>query len=111
MLFYNTLISAAFAVSQLAQESTASCYRPDGSPVGTDYQPCNKDQQSMCCATNRYNLHKNVCRPDNLCYDLTTGQIWRELCTDPTWKDPACLRLSTSSLGWYPLDIEPMVFS
>jgi len=82
----------------LPQGSGALCYRPDGSSVGTDYQPCNSGGNSMCCATNRVGAHANTCRPDGLCYDLTSQYIWRESCTDPTWRDPACLQLCTTGL-------------
>ena len=79
--------------SSTTSAPTSGCYRPGGSSVGTDYQPCNSGGASMCCATNRVGVDKNTCRPDNLCYDLTTQLIWRESCTDVTWKDPACLEL------------------
>ncbi|KAL9033007.1 MAG: hypothetical protein Q9214_007716 [Letrouitia sp. 1 TL-2023] len=42
----------------------------------------------MCCQNTTY----EVCRPDGLC-DGSDNQIWRESCTDPTWKSPRCIKL------------------
>jgi hypothetical protein len=53
----------------------------------------------MCCATNRPNtVYQNKCRPDDLCVEGQTENLWRESCTDPTWKDPACLPLCISGI-------------
>ncbi|KAI4161940.1 MAG: hypothetical protein LQ342_004388 [Letrouitia transgressa] len=42
----------------------------------------------MCCQNTTY----EVCRPDGLC-DGSDNQIWRESCTDPTWRSPRCIKL------------------
>ena len=47
----------------------------------------------MCCALGRPVYHVNACLANGLCEDVTTGWIWRESCTDPTWEDPRCLKL------------------
>ena len=77
------------------------CYNPDGSLAQNNYQPCN-GHTGMCCGTNRGN-DVNKCRPDGLCDQVDDGAIWRESCTDPTWKDPSCLQLCNSGTGKNPL--------
>ena len=72
---------------------SAQCYNPDGSQASSQYQPCNPDRPSMCCALNRTSAVVNSCRSDNLCADADNNSLWRESCTDPTWKDPACIQL------------------
>lgn len=47
----------------------------------------------MCCALGRPVYHINKCLGNGLCEDVSTGWIWRESCTDPTWTDPRCLKL------------------
>jgi hypothetical protein len=82
-----------------------TCYMPNGTANTPDYQPCHTGRVSMCCATNRNNSYTNICRSDDLCIETGTTEfpgsnhIWREGCTDPTWKDPACLKLCVSGLG------------
>ena len=75
------------------------CYHPDGSAAPVAYQPCNTAaNNSMCCATNRSSF-VNECRPDGLCKQLDQGYIWRESCTDPTWKAKECLHLCDTGTG------------
>jgi hypothetical protein len=98
----NSFSLALLAIQLTAPRAchAAQCYRPDGSTTDTDYQPCYQSAgHSMCCATNRTNAYVNKCRPDNLCWQVDGGVIWRESCTDPTWKDPACLQLCTEGFG------------
>lgn len=79
----------------------AACYKPNGIDVNEqlnldDYQPCDGgDDESMCCALNR--LYPDKCRSDGLCsgYRYPDIAIWRDSCTDPTWKSPKCLKLCT----------------
>lgn len=102
-LTHNTITSIMllFILGLLATSAMAqTCYNPDGTANGADYQPCNSGKVSMCCATNRANrTDLNICRSDGLCLESGTSTypgkniIWREGCTDPTWKDPACLQL------------------
>jgi hypothetical protein len=79
--------------------TAAICYHPDGTSAESRYAPCNSGKVSMCCATNEDIDVKNICRPDGLCAEGTTNFIWRESCSDPTWKDPNCLQLCTSGIG------------
>jgi hypothetical protein len=79
--------------------TAAVCYHPDGTSAASQYVPCNSGKVSMCCATNEDTDNKNTCRPDGLCAEATTNYIWRESCSDPTWKDPNCLQLCTSGIG------------
>jgi hypothetical protein len=74
--------------------NATACFNPDGTEVlRDDYQPCKTGQHSMCCAINRLTPNVNVCRPDGLCIQNDTGTVYREFCSDPTWKDPACVPL------------------
>ncbi len=60
------------------------------------YAPCDQEANvSMCCRTN--NGGSDVCLPSGLCRN---GNIyWRESCTDPTWTDPACIKLFLNDTG------------
>lgn len=72
----------------------STCYWPDGQAnPNLSYLPCNDGAVSMCCATNRTIPTVNSCRPDGTCLEESTQTVWRESCTDPTWKDPKCLKL------------------
>ena len=58
------------------------------------YRPCDSGSEfSMCCAT------FDQCRPDGLCFSGWDGNIWRDGCTDPTWKSPNCVKLCDTGLG------------
>lgn len=80
-----------------------TCYVPNGSDRNAGlsqevYQPCDAgDQHSMCCALNRSQADR--CRNDGLCLSAYGGIIWRESCTDPTWKSPSCIKLCDSGIG------------
>jgi len=90
LLFFGLAITSAATL-------TPTCYMPNGTAVTTDpccdgaYSPCNGT--GMCCALGRPVLHINSCLGNGLCEDVSTGWIWRESCTDPTWQDPRCLKL------------------
>ncbi|KAG7005759.1 hypothetical protein G7Y79_00018g045660 [Physcia stellaris] len=93
--------------SYVIPRSSAACYFPNGTAKdnGTD-RPCNASPgvQSMCC-----NLRN--CRSDGLCIPYDNGHLWRGPCTDPTWKDPACLQLCVEGLSpdgsrWADLDAQ-----
>ncbi|KAI4090918.1 MAG: hypothetical protein LQ344_004446 [Seirophora lacunosa] len=78
----------------------ANCYRPDGELV-TDpsYVPCDRaaaDTGSMCCALNR-SSYPDQCLSNGLCGG--GGNLFRDSCTDPTWKSPMCLQLCTTGFG------------
>ncbi|KAF2673290.1 hypothetical protein BT63DRAFT_421454 [Microthyrium microscopicum] len=93
------LIAIAFASECIAVDR---CYHPDGSSANTDYQPCHQGRVSMCCAIGRAvsDPAYNKCRPDDLCMEKgrAIGNVYRESCTDPTWKDPHCLQLCSSGI-------------
>ncbi|KAI2639045.1 hypothetical protein GGS26DRAFT_371534 [Hypomontagnella submonticulosa] len=79
--------------------AAATCYRPDGSAVDDTYMPCDTDADvSMCCHLAFTNNGGDLCGSGpsyGLC-GVTGTQLWRESCTDPTWKSPACLNLCTT---------------
>ena len=74
----------------------ADCFRPNGTDRNDGISPpsyvsCSTTTQfSMCCRT----ASGDECRNDGLC--LKNGQLWRESCTDPTWKSEACIKLCVS---------------
>ncbi|KAL8812390.1 MAG: hypothetical protein Q9200_001077 [Gallowayella weberi] len=64
----------------------ADVYRPSG--VGSSV-----DNFQMCCATIG-NGDIDVPRKDGLCDNPRFGgEVWRESCTDPTWRSPSCIKL------------------
>ena len=81
--------------------TSATCFYPNGSADAVGNQgPCNTSGHSMCCLLHpRANENADVCRSDGLCIPSTNSQIFRDTCTDPTWKDPACLRLCLTGKG------------
>ena len=91
--------------------SAKACYNPDGSnrnamSNATDgwlYSPCdNAADVSMCCAIGPgRDGSQDVCLDSGLCSNdiLGDGLVWRESCTDPTWQDPACLKLFVNGTG------------
>ncbi|KAL8885102.1 MAG: hypothetical protein Q9215_006987 [Flavoplaca cf. flavocitrina] len=88
--------------------ASANCFLPNGTDRnsilwdshGIDYQPSGygspSDDFQMCCATNNRET-PDVPRKDGLCNDL--AGIWRESCTDPTWKSPSCVKLCIDGVG------------
>ena len=80
------------------------CFNPNGTnrnigaidvATGTEaYIPCNTVQPySMCCRTT------DKCLPDGLCQQIGSTNIWRESCSDQSWRSPACLKLCVSETG------------
>ena len=56
----------------------------------------------MCCATNTSTIpleNIDTCNSDGLCIPDDNNGVWRKLCTDPTWKDPACVKLCITGDG------------
>lgn len=88
-----------------------ACYTPDGSDInkiwkvedGDLYAPCNTSAPvSMCCAIGPNRTNPDVCISNGFCHNAFFGdkdQTWRESCTDPTWKDPACIKLFVNGTG------------
>lgn len=91
------LVSSVGILETSAQEPT--CYFPNGRDMNAlerseVYHPCNSNTEfSMCCAA------WDKCRPDGLCASGFDGNIWRDGCTDPTWKSPSCIKLCDTGLG------------
>lgn len=90
------LVLLLFARSTLA----VSCYHPDGQAVAfAGYAPCQPllpGGASMCCATRRADF-PDECSPDGLCRN--GGDIYRDDCTDSTWKSTGCVHLCTTGFG------------
>lgn len=85
----------------------ATCYYPNGTAAFSgDQFPCNAASgvESMCCSTSyQGNMSEpDRCTKDGLCDSSNNYGVSRATCTDPTWKDPACLNLCTSGRGKIP---------
>ncbi|KAK6363338.1 hypothetical protein TWF730_000774 [Orbilia blumenaviensis] len=103
-----------FTAAQIEVPDTPRCYYPDGSlRNSTDYQPCNnvRGQHSMCCAIANRGSGADICLSNGLCSGATADGVgralWRESCTDPTWEDPACLKICLrrgSQYDWFRSD-------
>lgn len=85
----------------LCLKTSATCYYPNGTADSTGQQaPCNTSGHSMCCLlANVTASNADTCRSDGLCVPFDNSVLYRDLCTDPTWKDPACLDLCLTGLG------------
>ena len=112
---YNLLFLLLTSLT-LLPSVTASCYFPNGTDQnageqadqGIVYTPCNSHaENSMCCAP------WDTCTSDGLCKSGYDGNTWRDSCTDPTWKSPACVKLCVSGFGRYhsPLSQKPSSMS
>ena len=83
----------------------ASCYYPDGTemiarPYGKQYAPCNpSNEHSMCCGLSREVPAPDLCQSDGLCFAPWNQRVWRDGCTDPTWRSPACIKLCIAGIG------------
>lgn len=99
MILYSLSLTISLLLLWVSRTVSVQCYNPNGTPVNPDYQPCHSGQQSMCCASNRTGTGINVCRPDNLCDDADISTVWRQSCTDPTWKDPSCIQLCNNGFA------------
>src|SRR5258708_7701358 len=87
--------------------ATPACYTPNGTNINTSYNAsdgwlyatCHPDgSPSMCCAIGPgRDGTQDICLSNGLCSNQLV--IWRESCTDPTWKDPACLKLFVNGTG------------
>lgn len=103
-LSYRRLLLLSIIVFSIFWPSAhANCYYPDGTDQNRNldksyFQPCDPgDEHSMCCALNMTTPEE--CRSDGLCHNLIDRQLWREGCTDPTWKSSKCIKLYVSGLG------------
>ena len=93
------LTALGLCAALLAQYSSAECYMPNGSKANwegskSNYVSCAKNgQHAMCCNK----AYSDTCRSNGLCYNAGAKLLWRESCTDPTWNDPACIKLCASN--------------
>jgi hypothetical protein len=99
--------------------SSAACYTPEGldrnamfnESDGYLYAPCdNVVAVSMCCAIGPGRVaagSADNCIPGGLCYNELANLYWRESCTDPTWEDPACIKLFVNGTGVTDVAITP----
>lgn len=92
-------------------QASAACFWPNGTEDSTTrFLPCKLSGPSMCCLLNT-NLvgaaDLDTCDPNGLCIPSDNNGVWRGLCTDKDWNDPACLNLCTTGLGSYPRAISP----
>ncbi|CAI4218860.1 unnamed protein product [Parascedosporium putredinis] len=94
-------VSCLLILSIAARWAAAECYLPNGvdrnqaKSAGSFYERCNNATDvSMCCNTGL----GDICRENGLCFNPNTEQVWRESCTDPTWKSPSCLKLCVSDI-------------
>jgi hypothetical protein len=104
----STIILTPFllcSLSLIVELASAGCFLPDGTDRNVEanatypyeyYSPCNNQTGvvSMCCAIGPARLadYPDTCSSNGLCLS-EDGTWWRESCTDPTWKDPACVQL------------------
>ncbi|RVD80627.1 uncharacterized protein DFL_008521 [Arthrobotrys flagrans] len=65
----------------------------------------------MCCAIANRGSSADICLSNGLCSGATADGVgralWREGCTDPTWEDPACLKICLkkgSGYDWFSSD-------
>lgn len=76
------------------------CYHPDGAPItDPDYIPCKPENAaigSSCCALKRIS-YPDRCLPTGLCGN--GDDVFRDSCTDKTWKSPLCPQLCTFGFG------------
>ncbi|KAI0021547.1 hypothetical protein F4780DRAFT_737812 [Xylariomycetidae sp. FL0641] len=101
MLRYPTLLGALAALVSLAGADEVACYAPDGVTLGNNesFVPCNKlgitqtGVYSSCCRLDGDPAQRDLCATTGLC--LNGGVIYREYCTDKTWKSPACVSVCT----------------
>ncbi|KAI0098123.1 hypothetical protein F4776DRAFT_650824 [Hypoxylon sp. NC0597] len=72
----------------MSQETPATCYFPNRE-IDTLSVPCNGSAQqsgdaSPCCRPN------DACYESGACFQDWSGVMYRQSCTDPSFRDPAC---------------------
>ena len=98
-----------FAYLSWCARVSATCYYPNGTADSTRGQsPCHTGNglHSMCCwmDTTDTPTHPapDSCRSDGLCVPADNQGLWRNTCTDPTWQDPACVKLCITGTSTAP---------
>jgi hypothetical protein len=124
LILLSSICSPLLALSStlilsLVGHSSAACYTPEGLDRNTQfnasdgylYAPCNNVAPvSMCCAIGPGRIaagSADTCIPGGLCYNQYVNVYWRESCTDPTWEDPACIKLFVNGTGVTDVAITP----
>lgn len=101
--FGGSFLLSIIILGIFSSSAHGTCYVPNGTDRNAGlsaevYLPCDPgDEHSMCCASNRSVPDK--CRSDGLCLSGNDGIVWRESCTDPTWKSPSCIKLCNVGKG------------
>ncbi|KAL8916486.1 MAG: hypothetical protein Q9208_008489 [Pyrenodesmia sp. 3 TL-2023] len=105
---WTQLVATTTILSHIVALASADCFLPNSTDRnsilwdshGSDYQPSgfgsSIDEFQMCCATNGRAV-PDTPRKDGLCQNGAT--IWRESCTDPTWKSPSCVKLCIDGIS------------
>ncbi|KAI4176690.1 MAG: hypothetical protein LQ346_007842 [Caloplaca aetnensis] len=104
---WTQLVATTTTLSHLVALVSANCFLPNSTDRntiwdahGSDYQPIgfgsSTDNFQMCCATNGRAV-PDIPRKDGLCQNNIA--IWRESCTDPTWKSPSCIKLCIDGIN------------
>lgn len=123
-----SLIAYHLSFLPTAIATSLACYTPEGDSRNAQfnesdgylYQPCNSTGKPFCILSKRiantrrskfFNVlcdragtdslgqSRHTCLANGLCQS-STGAIWRESCTDPTWQDPACIKLFVNNTGY-----------
>lgn len=101
-----TLLSTWLLCAQTA--SAVVCYTPDGhnrnamfnESDGELYAPCDSNAAySMCCAIGPARVAGGSADTCVNGFCANSGLLWRESCTDPTWKSPSCFKLFVNGSG------------
>ena len=102
-----TLPLLTLLLPYLTTLASAACYYQNGTDV-TAYNPgniayaaCNASAEaSMCCRINIADKPaRDHCRADGFCDSPKYVYLWRESCTDPTWRSPHCQKLCLDYSG------------
>ena len=94
--------------------TSGSCYFIDGT-VAENRIPCsdlnNTVNASMCCESNAFfdSCMNGICvvsvAPFPGQYDNDYG-FWRDSCSDPTWRDPVCVKIASCEKSRITLDLD-----
>ncbi|KAI8625496.1 hypothetical protein F5Y19DRAFT_479603 [Xylariaceae sp. FL1651] len=81
------------AVVNARQDNQPTCYYPDRS-IDTRGLPCNGSAvQSGAATASACCLPNDACYDSGACFQDWSGVMYRQSCTDPTFRDPKCPQL------------------